>query len=207
MAKYYDQKRTLAPDYQPRDRVYLGASNIQTTWPSKKLSHQKLGTFLIVQKVGNNAYQLKLPPSMSRLHPVFNVVKLTLALDDLVPGRQPHPPSLPEIIEGEEEWVVEGILDSKVINQKLHYLVKWEGYRGVDVRGHPQQALPSMKPISPIDPDTLYIPPHQRGSCYEHPIFLSLSFPPQTSLLSPPFLFMLLLPQGFTSLPRGPFYI
>ena len=32
--------------------------------------------------------------------------------------------------------------------------------RGVDVRGHPQQALPSMKPISPVNPDALYIPPH-----------------------------------------------
>ena len=39
MAKYYDWKRTLAPDYQPGDRVYLDASDIQTTRPSKKLSH------------------------------------------------------------------------------------------------------------------------------------------------------------------------
>ena len=39
MAKYYDQKRTPALDYQPGDRVYLDASDIQTTWPSKKLSH------------------------------------------------------------------------------------------------------------------------------------------------------------------------
>ena len=39
------------------------------------------------------------------------------------------PPPLLEIIDGEEEWVVEEILDSKMINQKLCYLVKWEGYR------------------------------------------------------------------------------
>ena len=39
MAKYYNWKRTPAPDYQPGDRVYLDASDIQTTWPSKKLSH------------------------------------------------------------------------------------------------------------------------------------------------------------------------
>ena len=35
---------------------------------------------------------------------------------------------LPEIIDREEEWRVEGVLDSKVINQKLCYLVKWEGF-------------------------------------------------------------------------------
>jgi hypothetical protein len=39
MAKYYDRNCTSAPDYQPGDRVYLDASNIQTTRPSKKLSH------------------------------------------------------------------------------------------------------------------------------------------------------------------------
>ena len=119
MAKYYDWKRTLTPDYQPGDRVYLDASDIQTTWPSKKLSHRRLGPFPVVCKVSNGSYCLKLPPSMSRLHPVFNTVKLTLALEDPVPGQHLHPPPLPEIVNGEEEWVVEAILDSRVINQKL----------------------------------------------------------------------------------------
>ena len=31
MAKYYNRKRTPAPDYHPGDKVYLDASNIQTT--------------------------------------------------------------------------------------------------------------------------------------------------------------------------------
>jgi hypothetical protein len=31
MARYYDRKRTPAPEYRPRDKVYLDASNIQTT--------------------------------------------------------------------------------------------------------------------------------------------------------------------------------
>ena len=53
---------------------------------------------------------------MSRLHPVFNTVKLTLVPEDPVPGQCPHPPPLLEIVNGEEEWVVEAILDSRVIN-------------------------------------------------------------------------------------------
>jgi transposase InsO family protein len=128
MAKYYDRKRTPAPDYQPGDKVYLDASDIQTTRPSKKLSHRRLGPFEVVKKVGNGAYRLKLPRSMSRLHPVFNVVKLTLAPPDPILGRHPKPPPLPELVDGEEEWVVEEILDSKVMNRKLRYLVKWEGF-------------------------------------------------------------------------------
>ena len=65
MAKYYNQRQTPAPDYQPGDKVYLDASDIQMTRPSRKLSHQRLGPFPIVNKVGNNAYHLQLPPSMS----------------------------------------------------------------------------------------------------------------------------------------------
>ena len=86
MSKYYDCRRTPAPVYQPGDKVYLDASDIQMTRPSQKLAHQRLGPFTIVRKVRNDAYRLRLPPSMSRLHPVFNVVKLTPALEDPILG-------------------------------------------------------------------------------------------------------------------------
>ena len=56
MAKYYNWRRTPAPDYQPRDKVYLDASDIHTTRPSQKLSHKRLGPISIVRKVGNGAY-------------------------------------------------------------------------------------------------------------------------------------------------------
>ena len=91
MAKYYDRRRTPALEYQPGDRVYLDASNIHTTRPSWQLSHWRLGPFPVIRKVRNGTYHLHLPPSMSRLHPVFNVVKLTLALEDPVPGGHLHP--------------------------------------------------------------------------------------------------------------------
>src|ERR1700678_822412 len=65
---------------------------------------------------------------MSRLHPVFNVVKLTAAPPDPIVGHHPKPPPPPEIVNEEEEWIVEEILDSNVINWKLLYLVKWEGF-------------------------------------------------------------------------------
>ena len=76
----------------------------------------------------SNTYCLHLPPSMSRLHPVFNIVKLTPAPDDPIPGRRLQPPPLLEIVNRVEEWIVEEILDSRMINQKLWCLVKWEGF-------------------------------------------------------------------------------
>ena len=98
MARYYNQKWTPCPDCKPKDKVYLDSSDIQTSRPSRKLSHQRLGPFPVVKKVGNGAYQLWLPPSMSRLHPVFNVVKLTPAPLNPIEGRRLHPPPLPEMI-------------------------------------------------------------------------------------------------------------
>ena len=128
MTRYYNQRRLPAPDLQPGDKVYLDGSDITTTRPSRKLSHKRLGPFPIERKVGNIAYRLRLPPSMSRIHPVFNIVKLTPVPEDPIVGRRPLPQPLPEIIDGEEEWIVEEILDSRMMNRKLHYLVKWKDF-------------------------------------------------------------------------------
>ena len=65
---------------------------------------------------------------MKRLHPVFNIVKLLAALMDPIKGRRAQPPPPPEIIDGSEEWVVEEVLDSKIVRGRLRYKVKWEGF-------------------------------------------------------------------------------
>jgi len=49
---------------------------------------------------------------MKQLHPVFNIVKLTLALDDPIADRKTEDHPLPIVIDGEPEWKVEEILDS-----------------------------------------------------------------------------------------------
>ena len=56
------------------------------------------------------------------------MVELSLASLDPIPGQQTTLPPFLEIFDGEEEWVVEEILDSKIVNGKLCYLVKWEGF-------------------------------------------------------------------------------
>ena len=69
MMLYYNRKQTPAPEFKVGDMVFLDASDIQTTRPSRKLSHQRLGPFPINSQVGNSAYRLRLPMSMGRLHP------------------------------------------------------------------------------------------------------------------------------------------
>ena len=56
---------------------------------------------------------------MSHLHLVFDVVKLTPAPPDPIPGHHPRPPPPLEIMDGEEEWIVEEILDSNQLEAEV----------------------------------------------------------------------------------------
>jgi hypothetical protein len=76
MAQYYNRRRTPAPVYKIGDMVYLDSRDIRTTQPSQKLAHRYLGPYKVEKCVGTHAYRLKLLAAMSRLHPVFHVVKL-----------------------------------------------------------------------------------------------------------------------------------
>ena len=59
------------------------------------------------------AYHLKLPHWMKQLYLVFNVVKLTLALDDLITGQKTEDHPLPIVINRETEWKVKEIPNSR----------------------------------------------------------------------------------------------
>jgi len=110
--------------FKPGDKVFLDASDIQTTCPSQKLSHRQLGPFVVEWQIGPMAYCLRLPHWMKQLYPVFNIVKLTLAMDDPIAGQKTegHPP--PIVIDGELEWEVEEILDSCWHQRRFQYLIK-----------------------------------------------------------------------------------
>ena len=101
--------------------MYLDASDIRTTRPYPKLSHCRLGPFEVERQVGPLAYRLK-------LHPVFNVVKLSAAPDDPIPGRKPQAPPPPIVVDGEPEWEVEEVLDSCWHRRRFQFLIKWKGF-------------------------------------------------------------------------------
>jgi hypothetical protein len=126
-AQYYNRRRTPAPEYKTGDMVFLDASDIKTTRPSKKLAHRRLGPYMVEEKVGHS-YRLRLPPTLHRLWPVFPVTKLTPAPPDPIPGRRRDEPPPPILMDGQEEYEVEDILDSRLRYRRLEYLVKWRGY-------------------------------------------------------------------------------
>jgi hypothetical protein len=85
-AMYYNRCREPAPVFTQGDRVWLDGSNIATNRPSSKLSHRHLGPFVVDKRVGQGAYCLILPPQLCCLHPVFPIVKLSLAHPDPILG-------------------------------------------------------------------------------------------------------------------------
>jgi len=124
---YYNLHHRPTPVYEIGDLVFLCAKNLSTNRPSKKLDHKNLGPFKILQKIGSHAYKLELPASM-KVHPVFHVCMLLPPpqLPD-IPNRNTEPPP-PVQVDGQEEFVVERILNSRHYRGKLQYLVSWKGY-------------------------------------------------------------------------------
>ena len=122
----YDQHRKPDPNLESGDMVWFIPRNVKTMRPSKKLDYKKMGPFKIIKKVGTSSYKLGLPASM-RIHNTFHISLLEPYKDHKFPSQiQNHPP--PIEIEGEPEYVLEEIIDSRLYRNKLQYRAKWTGY-------------------------------------------------------------------------------
>ena len=123
---YADQHRVDAPLFEPGDKVWLLRRNIATRHPSSKLDYKRLGPFTIADQINPVAFRLNLLLSM-KVHDVFHVSLLEPYVPNTLPGQLEEPPP-PDIVDGEPEYEVEEILDSRIFRRKLQYLVSWKGY-------------------------------------------------------------------------------
>jgi hypothetical protein len=114
-------------EFQEGDKVWLKHENLTTTHPSQKLDYKWMGPYTIEKQYSRLVYRLKLLTEM-KMHPVFNIDKLSKWKPDQIPGRPPAWPP-PVVVEPTgPEWEVEEINDSKYFHNKLWYHVKWKDY-------------------------------------------------------------------------------
>jgi hypothetical protein len=125
-------KHCDTPKYKDRDLVWLEGRNLCINQPTAKLAPRRHGPFKVIQVMSAINYRLELPMQWS-IHPVFHTDLLTPYKETIVHGPNFTRPA-PELIDGEEEYSVEKILDSQCFSrrQRLQYLVKWEGYPDSD---------------------------------------------------------------------------
>jgi len=108
-------------DYEIESKMFLNERNIVTARPFKKLDDKMLDSFTNLDLV-DSSYKLKLSESM-RVHDVFHSDLLRPAADDLLPG-QKNEPSGSIVINDEDEWKIDDILNSRRYRRRLQYRVK-----------------------------------------------------------------------------------
>lgn len=128
-AKYYNLMH-IPMIYNVGDKILLNAKNITFTRPFKKLDYKYYDSYEITELIGNQVYRLKLPSLLKGIHNVFHVSLLEPYHED--PIRAPELPSAIEV-QGEDQYEVDQVLDSRIRYGKLQYLVKWTGLGGAVV--------------------------------------------------------------------------
>jgi len=128
MKKFTDRKRGKSKEYRVGDLVLLSTKDLKWQMKgrrSEKLTEQFVGPYKIKGIISSNAVELELSKSI-RIYPVVNVSRVRLYKPQ-VEGQKKTPPK-PVIIEGEEEFEVEKILNKRIVWGKEKFLVRWKEY-------------------------------------------------------------------------------
>jgi len=128
MKKYTDKKRSDVEEYKVEDLVMLSTKDLKYQMigrRTEKLTERFISPYKIKEIVSSNAVKLELPSTV-KIHPVVNVSRIRRYIGQ-VEGQKKEQ-SAPVIIEREEEWEVERILNKRRVRGKNKYLVRWKGF-------------------------------------------------------------------------------
>jgi len=128
MKKYADKKRSDVEEYKVGDLVMLSTKDLKYQMVGRrteKLMERFVGPYRVKEIISSNAVRLELPSTV-KIHPVVNVSRVRRYLGQVEGQRKEQ--LAPVIIEGEEEWEVEQILNKRKVREKDKYLVRWKGF-------------------------------------------------------------------------------
>ncbi len=112
-------------DYKIKSKIFLNERNIITARSFKKLDDKMLDSFINLNLV-DSSYKLKLSESM-HVHDVFHSDLLRSVIDDFLPD-QKNESSDSIMINDEDEWKIDDILNFRRYWRRLQYRVKWNNY-------------------------------------------------------------------------------
>ena len=112
-------------NYKIESRMFLNERNIITARFFKKLNDKMLNSFQIIDLV-DSFYKLKLLKTM-HIHDVFHSELLHLVINDSL-SDQKNELSRLIVINDEDEWKIDDILNFRWYRRRLQYQVKWKNY-------------------------------------------------------------------------------
>ncbi len=112
-------------NYEIESKMFLNERNIVTAKSFKKLDDKMLNSFINLDLV-DSSYKLKLSESM-HVHDVFHSDLLRSIIDDFL-SDQKNEFSDSIVINDEEKWKINDILNSCWYRRRLQYRVKWNDY-------------------------------------------------------------------------------
>ena len=131
------RKSTFTP-FKKGDKVWLDSRNLKTIY-HKKMKPKREGPFVITEVMGPVTYRVQLPASW-RIHDVFHATLLRRYKENETYGENFMEPP-PELLEGEEVYEVESILNHRKRGRGYQYYVKWKGYPISDASWEPEHAF------------------------------------------------------------------